>query len=62
MGLISIVKRSGASGYGSSTTAEQVTDGLDLRDKIYIVTGCNSGLGKETVRVLALRGASVFAL
>tara|TARA_Y100001934_G_C12292737_1_gene745692 strand:+ start:607 stop:1527 length:921 start_codon:yes stop_codon:yes gene_type:complete len=62
MGLISIVKRSGASGYGSSTTAEQVTDGLDLRDKTYIVTGCNSGLGKETVRVLALRGASVFAL
>ncbi|MFT5352812.1 MAG: NAD(P)-dependent dehydrogenase (short-subunit alcohol dehydrogenase family) [Polyangiales bacterium] len=41
------------------TTAEDVTEGLDLSKKTYVVTGCNSGLGLETVRVLALRGANI---
>lgn len=45
--------------FGSKTTAEQVTEGLDLSGKTAIVTGCNSGLGLETMRVLALRGAHV---
>lgn len=45
--------------FGSEATAEQVTDGIDLSGKVAVVTGCNSGLGYETMRVLALRGATV---
>jgi WW domain-containing oxidoreductase len=49
----------GPSGFGYRSTAEQVTDGLSLTGKTVLVTGCNSGLGYETLRVLALRGARV---
>ena len=45
--------------FGATSTAEEVTLGLDLTGKTAIVTGCNSGLGFETMRVLALRGAHV---
>ncbi len=62
MGLFSHLQRSGLSGFSSATTAEKVTDGLDLSGKTYIVTGSNNGLGKETVRVLGLRGARVLGL
>ncbi len=53
--------RVGPSGFGHVSTAEQVSAGVDLRGKHILVTGSNSGLGKETVRVLALRGATVLA-
>lgn len=45
--------------YGAESTAEEVTQGLDLSGDIVLVTGCTSGLGFETMRVLALRGAHV---
>ena len=45
--------------FGASSTAEEVTEGLDLEGKLALVTGCNSGLGLETMRVLAMRGAHV---
>ena len=45
--------------FGATSTAEEVTLGLDLTGKTALVTGCNSGLGLETMRVLALRGAHV---
>ncbi|MBM4197274.1 MAG: SDR family NAD(P)-dependent oxidoreductase [Gammaproteobacteria bacterium] len=46
--------------YGADSTAEEVTAGLSLAGRTALVTGANSGLGFETMRVLALRGARVF--
>jgi NAD(P)-dependent dehydrogenase (short-subunit alcohol dehydrogenase family) len=43
------------------STAEEVTASLDLSGKTALVTGATSGLGLETLRVLAMRGAHVFA-
>ncbi|NNC99736.1 MAG: SDR family NAD(P)-dependent oxidoreductase, partial [Gammaproteobacteria bacterium] len=47
------------SGFGPDSTAEEVTKGLDLSGKTMLVTGCNSGIGLETMRVLALQGAHI---
>lgn len=47
------------SDFDEDSTAEQVTEGIDLAGKIAIVTGCTSGIGFETMRALALRGAWV---
>jgi NAD(P)-dependent dehydrogenase (short-subunit alcohol dehydrogenase family) len=48
-----------ASSFDADSTAEEVTGGIDLGGKIAVVTGCTSGIGLETMRVLALRGAWV---
>jgi len=45
--------------FGADSTAEEVTADLDLSGLTALVTGCNTGLGFETMRVLALRGAHV---
>ena len=47
------------SDFGRRSTADEVTAGLDLSGKTALVTGCNSGIGYETMRTLALRGAHV---
>ncbi|CAN8230784.1 unnamed protein product [Cochlearia groenlandica] len=47
----------GVSGYGSKSTAEEVTENRDLRSTTAIITGATSGIGAETARVLAKRGA-----
>jgi len=49
----------GQSGFGYGSTAEEVTEGLSLAGKTVLLTGCNSGIGHEALRVLALRGARV---
>jgi WW domain-containing oxidoreductase len=59
MSLYQFFKSNGPSGYGYGSTAEEVTKGLSLVGKTMLVTGCNSGIGLETLRVLALRGARV---
>lgn len=59
MGLRNWLRRTGPSGFGSSSTAEDVTQGVDASNLTAIVTGATSGIGKETARVLALRGAKV---
>lgn len=59
MSLISILTPKGKNGFGYGSTAEEVTEGLSLQGKTFLVTGCNSGLGKETIRVLSLRGANI---
>lgn len=51
--------RAATPAFAADATAEDVTQGLDLRGKTALVTGCNSGIGFETMRVLALRGAHV---
>jgi NAD(P)-dependent dehydrogenase (short-subunit alcohol dehydrogenase family) len=48
-----------ASKFGVETTASEVAEGIDLRGKLALVTGGSSGLGQETARVLAERGAHV---
>jgi NAD(P)-dependent dehydrogenase (short-subunit alcohol dehydrogenase family) len=45
--------------FGYATTAEEVTEEIDLRGQRAIVTGASGGLGAETARVLAMRGAAV---
>jgi NAD(P)-dependent dehydrogenase (short-subunit alcohol dehydrogenase family) len=47
------------SGFGKHSTAEDVTHGLNLEGKVAVVTGCTAGIGFETMRVLATRGAMV---
>ena len=59
MSIYGLLAGKGPSGFGYASTAEQVTAGLSLSGQNVLVTGCNSGVGFETLRVLALRGAQV---
>ena len=43
------------------STALEVTAGLELGGKTILITGCNSGLGFESMHVLAARGAGIIA-
>jgi len=59
MSLAGWFKGTGPSGFGYNSTAEEVAEVLELEDWTVLITGCNSGLGAETSRVLVDRGATV---
>jgi NAD(P)-dependent dehydrogenase (short-subunit alcohol dehydrogenase family) len=61
MSLLGLLKGKGASGFGYDSSAEEVTAGLSLAGRTFLVTGAASGLGRETARVFAKRGARVIA-
>lgn len=48
-----------AQNFGATTTTDEVLAGVDLRGKRIFVTGVSAGLGVETARALAARGAQV---
>ncbi|XP_042431603.1 short-chain dehydrogenase TIC 32 B, chloroplastic-like isoform X2 [Zingiber officinale] len=54
-----LIGSAGTSGFGSKSTGEEVTAAAAsrLRSITAIVTGATSGIGAETARVLAMRGA-----
>ena len=45
--------------FGATTTADEVLQGIDLGGKRVFVTGVSAGLGVETARALAARGAEI---
>jgi len=45
--------------FGHDTTTDEVLEGIDLAGKCALVTGGSSGLGAETARALASKGARV---
>ncbi|KEO88514.1 short-chain dehydrogenase [Erythrobacter longus] len=45
--------------FGENTTADEVLEGVDLSGKTVLVTGGSSGLGQETARAMAAKGAHV---
>jgi NAD(P)-dependent dehydrogenase (short-subunit alcohol dehydrogenase family) len=45
--------------FSSQSTTDQVLEGIDLTGKLALVTGASSGLGVETARALASKGARV---
>ena len=47
------------SNFGFSSTADEVLADIDLKGRTAFVTGGYSGLGRETARAMAARGAHV---
>ncbi|HWJ36898.1 MAG TPA: SDR family NAD(P)-dependent oxidoreductase [Steroidobacteraceae bacterium] len=48
--------------FGARSTADKILAGVDLTGKRFVVTGCSSGIGLETMNALAANGAHVIGL
>jgi NAD(P)-dependent dehydrogenase (short-subunit alcohol dehydrogenase family) len=48
-----------AAEFGAESTADEVLGPIDLKGRRFLVTGVSAGIGVETARVLAARGAEV---
>ena len=63
MSVFTLIKgKRGASGFGYASTAEDVVADLDLSGKNIIITGANAGLGLESAKQMAAKGAHIIAL
>ena len=45
--------------FGFESTTDEVLDSVDLTDVNVVITGTSAGLGVETARAVAARGATV---
>lgn len=45
--------------FNKDTTTDEVLDGIDLSGKVVVITGGTSGLGQESARSMAAKGATV---
>jgi WW domain-containing oxidoreductase len=57
-----IAKDARAIHHHARSTADQVLAGIDLTGKYFLITGCSSGIGFETMNALAANGAHVIGL
>lgn len=57
-----ITRQPPRSSFNGSSTAEEVTEGINLSGMTIAITGVNSGLGYETMRILSLRGAHIIGI
>jgi NAD(P)-dependent dehydrogenase (short-subunit alcohol dehydrogenase family) len=48
--------------FGSTTTTDEVLDGVDLAGRRVVITGAATGLGRESARAVAAHGAAVTVL
>lgn len=46
-------------GFGKRSTTDEVARDISLVGKNVIITGANTGLGKETARIMAKMGANI---
>lgn len=45
--------------FNGYTTSREAINGLDLTDKVAIITGCNTGIGEQTAKTLYEQGCNV---
>ena len=57
--LLASIKDIPVSPFGFVTTADEVAAGIDLTGTTVLITGCNSGLGYESMKTIAAHGAHV---
>ena len=52
-----LIREKMMSKFGATSSADEVLDGKDLSEKLVFITGGASGLGQETARAMAAKGA-----